>query len=226
MEFTLSWNNKVNAGRVELTVVRTGAKDSKFVGEATGKSTGFARVVWPYDFRARSIIDEDSLRPITFQLSERERSEDTAYDIIFEKRRQLFTTTSKDKNDEVRTATSKFKFDHGHDVLSAAFYLRSLPLQNGDEISLVVSPFNKPYLSQFKVLGRDTHKIKGKTYEAIKLDAEIGKINSDLSIKTYEKIKQSTLWIADDQYRLPLELQTHISVGYISARLDDLEWLE
>ena len=226
MEFTLSWNNKINAGKVELSVTRSESSKGQFIGEASGKSTGFARVVWPYDFRARSIIDENSLRPITFQLSERERNEDTAYDIIFEQKRQLYTTTSRGENDELRTAKSKFKFDFGHDMLSSAFYLRSHRLENGDEISMVVSPFNKPYLSRFRVLGRETHKIKGKSYEAIKLDAEVGKINSDLSIKSYEKVKKSTLWIGDDEYRLPLELQSQISVGYISARLNDLKWLE
>ncbi|MEX2577880.1 MAG: DUF3108 domain-containing protein [Verrucomicrobiales bacterium] len=226
LEYTLSWNNRINAGRVEMSVDRSGSNKGKFVGNATGKSTGFARVLWPYDFRARSIVDEDSLRPLAFQLSERERNESNAYDIIFEPNRQLFTTTSTKKNNETETAKSRFKFGFGHDVLSSAFYLRSQKLDQGDELSMVVSPFNKPYLAEFKVLGREKHKVKGKTYDAIKLDAEVGKINSDLTIKSYDKIKRSTLWITNDEYRIPLELQTHIAVGFISARLDDLKWLE
>ena len=226
LKYTLSWNNRVNAGKLEISISRAGEQDTRFVGEANGGSTGFARVLWPYDFRARSIVDEDSLRPITFQLSERERDEVSSYDIIFEPQRQVFTTRSREENEEARTATSKFQFDFGQDMLSSAFYLRSQRLEPGQEITMVVTPFNKPYLAQFEVLGSEKHEVKGTSFDAIKLDADIGKIRSDSTIKKYDKIKQSTLWVTDDEYRIPLELQTKIHVGFISARLTDLKWLD
>lgn len=223
--YTLSWNNRVNAGKVEISVLKDGTQETKFVGDASGKSTGFARVLWPYDFRARSIVDQNSLRPITFQLTEKERNEQNSYDIIFQDKKQLFNTTSK-KKEASQSAQSSFEFDHGHDVLSSAFYLRSQPLTPGEKISMVVTPFNKPYLAKFEVIGKEKHKMKGKRYDAIRLDALVGKINPDLSIKKYEKIKQTSLWMTDDAYRIPLELQTHISVGFISARLIEMDWLE
>ncbi|MEM9018582.1 MAG: DUF3108 domain-containing protein, partial [Verrucomicrobiota bacterium] len=178
------------------------------------------------DFQARSIIDEDSLRPLTFQLSERERNEENSYDILFESKRQIYTTTSKKKDEDEVTATTRFRFDFGQDVLSSAFYLRSQPLRDGDEITMLVTPFNRPYLAEFKVTGREARKIDGKTYEAIKIDAQIGKVNRDLSLKHYEKIKKTTLWLTDDSYRIPIELQSQISLGFLSGRLDSLKWLE
>ncbi|MCG8601216.1 MAG: DUF3108 domain-containing protein [Verrucomicrobiales bacterium] len=226
LEYTLSWNNKVNAGEFEIAVTKRGSKNTKFIGDAQGRSTGFARVLWPYDFRARSIIDEASLRPITFQLTEQERNEQSSYDIIFDNRKQLYTTTSKKKNEAERTATSRFKFDFGQDALSSAFYLRTQPLEDGDELNMVVTPFNKPYLAQFRVMGREKRKIKGKSYQTIKLAARVAKINTDLSLKHYDKIKTTTLWIIDDKYRLPVELQSDISLGFVSARLRDTEWLD
>ena len=68
--------------------------------------------------------------------------------------------------------------------------------------------------------------MKGKVYETIKLNAEIGKVNPDLTIKTYEKVKSTTLWFSDDEYRIPLELQSQLTFGYVSARLDEMTWLE
>ena len=91
---------------------------------------------------------------------------------------------------------------------------------------MVVTPFNRPYLASFEVLGRESHKVKGKVYETIKLNAEIGKVNPDLTIKTYEKVKSTTLWFSDDEYRIPLELQSQLTFGYVSARLDEMTWLE
>lgn len=226
LDYTLAWNNRINAGEFEISIEKVGDDEPRFVGDAAGRSTGFARLLWPYDFRARSLVDEFSLRPITFQLREVERTEESSYDIIFEDDRQVFTTTSKKKDEEARTATNRFSFDFGQDVLSSAFYLRSQALEPGEEISMVVTPFNKPYLARFTVVGSEERKIKGRRYQTIKLDAVVGKVNPDFSIKTYEKIKQTTLWVSDDEYRIPLELQSQLSLGFVSARLDDLKWLD
>lgn len=226
LEYTLDWNNRINAGRVDIAIVNEGSsRDEKFVGDASGRSTGFARLLFPYDFRARSIVDQDSLRPITFQLREKDRNEENSYDIIFERKRQIYTTTSKQKNETI-SATSRFGFDFGQDVLSSAFYLRSQPLEDGDSITMLVTPFNRPYLATFTVVGRETHKVKGTTYETIRISADVGKVNTDLTIKSYEKIKRTILWFTDDEYRIPLELQAHLTFGYVSARLDEQKWLE
>ena len=224
--YTLAWNNRVNAGQFEISIVRNEGAESRFIGDAKGKSTGFARLLWPYDFRARSIVDEHSLRPITFQLAEKERNESSNYDIIFEDKRQVYTTTSKKENEKARTATTRFTFDFGQDVLSSAFYLRSQKLKQGEEVTMLVTPFNRPYVARLVVTGREDRKIKGRSYSAIKLDATIGKVNEDLTLKHYDKVKKTTLWVSNDEYRIPLELQAQISVGFVSARLTDLDWLE
>lgn len=226
LDYTLSWNNRVNAGKFHIAIERNDEAHTKFVGDATGQSSGFARMLWPYDFRARSVVEEDSLRPVIFQLSEKDRSNVNSYDIIFESDRQVYTTTAKKKDEKTITATSGFDFDFGQDVLSSAFYLRSQPLEQGETINMVVTPFNRPYLTELKVMGPETRKIKGRSYSTIRLDVQVGKINPDLSIKTYDHIKQTSLWVSNDEYRIPLELQAQISVGFISARLVDLEWLE
>ena len=225
LEYTLDWNHRINAGKMDIAIIRDASNSAKLVGDATGSSTGFARFLFPYDFRAKSIVDQNSLRPLTFQLSEKDRNEENSYDIIFETKRQIFTTTSKRKETTL-SSTERFKFDFGQDVLSSAFYLRSQALKNGDEITMLVTPFNRPYLTTFKVVGRESHKVKGKTYEAIKLNAEVGKVNADLSIKSYDKVKTTTIWFTDDEYRIPLELQSQLAFGYVSARLDELRWLE
>lgn len=225
LEYTLDWNHRINAGRVDITISRKQESPRRYIGDAEGRSTGFARFLYPYDFKARSVVDSKNLRPLNFQLKEKERNQENHYDIVFEPKRQVFTTTSKEKGETV-SSSGRFRFDFGQDVLSSAFYLRSQALADGDEITMVVTPFNRPYLAKFEVLGRETHKVKDKTYQAIKLDAKVGKVNPDLTIKTYEKVKRTTLWFSDDEYRIPLELQSQLAFGFVSARLDELEWLE
>jgi hypothetical protein len=224
--YTLSWNNRLNAGNFLISVIDPKDSSGQFIGDASGRSSGFARILWPYDFRARSIIDKQSLRPVVFQLCEKDRKATNSYDIIFERDRQVYTTTARKKNEKALTATSGFDFDFGQDILSSAFYLRSHSLENDEKISMVVTPFNCPYLTELRVMGRESRRIKGKVYDTIRLDVRVGKINTDLSIKTYDRIKQTSLWVSDDEYRLPLELQSQISVGFVSARLTHQEWLD
>jgi len=226
LDYSLAWNNRVNAGKLEISIVRSNPKNGRFIGDASGRSTGFARILWPYDFTARSVVDGKTLRPINFQLSDQERNEATRYDIVFEPRRQVYTTISRKKNEEPRTSTARFRFDYGQDLLSSAFYLRSQPLKTGDEISMLVTPFNRPYLAEFTVAGRDVRKVKGTEYKAIRLEAKVGRVNQDLTLREYEKIRKTTLWVSDDEYRIPLELQSDISVGFVSARLNELQWLD
>ncbi len=97
---------------------RSEENSGRFVGDAEGRSTGFARLLYPYDFRARSIVDPDSLRPLTFQLSERDRGAENHYDIIFEPRRQIFTTTSKrDDESGLEHGALPFRFRSGRAFL-------------------------------------------------------------------------------------------------------------
>lgn len=224
--YSLSWNNRVNAGKFLISVIDPKDSSGQLIGDASGRSSGFARILWPYDFRARSIIYKESLRPVVFQLREKDRKATNSYDIIFERDRQVYTTTAQKKNKEAITATSGFDFDFGQDILSSSFYLRSHSLEDGEKLSMVVTPFNCPYLTELEVMGRESRRIKGKVYETIRLDVRVGKINTDLSIKTYDKIKQTSLWVSDDEYRIPLELQSQISVGFVSARLTNQEWLD
>ncbi len=225
LSYVLSWNKTVNAGKLEFTA-KYSPSSKQFIGVATGKSQGLARALWPYDCEVKSLVDGSTLKPIRFSLSEQERKRASQYLIQFEPNRQHFTTTTKEKGQAAKTSTTAFNFDQGRDLLSSMLYLRSLDLDTGDNVSMVVTPFNKPYLTNFTVAGRETHKLHGKAYKTIRLDTTVGKVNHDLSIKTYEKIKGASVWVIDDAYRIPIELRVKIPVGSISARLTGLEWLE
>ena len=39
-------------------------------------------------------------------------------------------------------------------------------------------------------------------------------------------MKKATIWLSDDDFRLPLEVQADIFVGFISARMTERAWLK
>jgi hypothetical protein len=45
------------------------------------------------------------------------------------------------------------------------------------------------------------------------------KIMKDLSLKPYKKMKTSTLWITDDEDRVPLELRVEAFIGDVRMTL-------
>jgi hypothetical protein len=230
VSYGLSWNNVLNAGEFDVTLNPSAeVPDREWVGLAEGRSNGLARALWPYDVAAQSQVDRRSLRPRLFEVSETERNKTYSYRLEFSPKGVLTRTAMADaKKKEVDPVVTEknYRFEAVHDVLSAVLYIRSLELAEGDVVKSVVSPFNRPYYTEFEVLGREERKIRGEKYQAIRLGVDIRKINSDRTLQAYDKMKKATIWLSDDEFRLPLEVQADIFVGFISARMTERKWLK
>ncbi|MCB1062971.1 MAG: DUF3108 domain-containing protein [Verrucomicrobiae bacterium] len=234
IDFGLSWNNALNAG--ELSVEVNQAKESAanlWIGHAEGRSNGLARALWPYDVEADSHIDQATLRPRLFELSETERDKTYRYRLMFEPseiQTQTVTLAAKVPEGETSpdpiTKERTYRYQFVQDVLSTALYLRSHELATGDSIRLIVSPFNRPYYAEFSSIGREERKVKGETYQTIRLDVDIRKINFDRTLQHYDKMKKATIWLSDDEFRMPVEVHADIFVGFVSARVTRREWLD
>ena len=230
LAFDLGWKNKINAGKFTVTIKETRRNGQPiYIGEASGKTTGMARLLWPYDVQAKAYVNRKSLRPEIFELKEKERNRINQYRMRFEPDKlvcDMIWSNPKKNGGKPRTGTYQFHHDFLHDILSAVFYIRSQELAQNEKVSLMISPFNKPYLANFKVIGREKHKTRRKTHKTIKLDVTINKIRPDYSLGTYSKVKKISLWITDDEYRFPLELQAEVFVGYVTASLTSRKWLD
>ncbi len=231
IEFGLSWNNVLNAG--ELSVIMRDAPepdDSHWIGRAEGRSNGLARALWPYDVEAESRFDPDSLRPSIFQLVETERDQSYRYRLEFDPRKVRTSTLVVPKEGEstveLAPKQSTYRYEHVQDILSTALYLRSHQLEAGDRVKLIVSPFNRPYYAEFESMGAEVRKVKGEKFDTTRLEVTIRKINFDRTLQDYDKMKKATIWLSDDEYRLPVEIQADIFVGFVSARAIHRQWLD
>jgi Protein of unknown function (DUF3108) len=91
----------------------------------------------------------------------------------------------------------------------------------------VVQPWDKPYLTTFEVLGRESLRFDGKNHPCIKVGLKIRKIDRDtLALSAYKKMKTATIWVSDDELRVPIEMRAEVFVGYMSARMTGLKMLE
>lgn len=229
IHYRLSWNNVLNAGDLAVAVRRkaNGNGDIDFVGTAEGRSSGLARALWSYDMKAESLVDAASLRPQVFRLSETERKKQFRYVLDFQPGKVLSETTRLASEEEPEETRSRvYRYEHLQDMMSLALYLRSFELPaGGDPVKILVSPFNRPYMVEFKVAGREKKKIKGVKYDTIRLDTKLRKIKPDQTLQEYEKMREATMWISDDEFRLPIEIHADIFVGFVSAQMTSRQWL-
>lgn len=226
LSYQLSWKGKINAGKMEFAI--TEPHPGVYQATSKGQSSGLARALYQYNFSGTSQTNADTLKPLTFNFADKTKNKQSSYSILFQPSQMISETDVKDLKSGVVTPyrrVYRFEKDVGMDLMSSILYMRSQPLNKGDRLSLVTATFNKPYLAEFEVLGRERKSIKGKRFNTIKMDMKISKVHSNMTIEPYSKIKQATIWVSDDSYRIPVEFQGEIFIGYISSRLVSRRWL-
>lgn len=225
LTYELGWNNWVTAGRATLKVRE--AAGGFWRADATAASTGFARTLWKYDCEMTSIIERAGIRPRHLLHSETDSAENCRYRVSFEPRRVVTETTTTPTKGTPNTSTAICPYGPMDDLLSVILYVRSQALTPGQKVTRVVQPWDKPYLTTFEVLDRETLNFGGQKRPCIKVSIKIRKIDrSSLELSSYKKMKTSTIWISDDALRLPIEMHAEIFVGYMSARMTGLRMLE
>ncbi len=221
--YVLSWNGVLKAGEMEIEIESrdSGRQELRLVSaKAQGKSAGLARIFWHYDCKYNSLIDVDTFVPREILYLEEERKDRTRTEVEFEKGRAVCLKRVEQKKDgEVDESRRVFKAPRIHDLTSGILYLRSQPLETGDEMSLVIYPFDTSYLVTFRVLEREPHRTEAGKFAAIKLDLGIEKILKGNRLERYKKFKRATIWISDDAFRMPLEIRAEIFVGSIRAEM-------
>ena len=217
LHYDFGWNNVVKAGSA---VIRVRRAREYWNASATARSSGLAGVLWPYECTMRSLIRRDTLRPRFLWHEEVDRRERCQYRVEFRPESVVTETRVQPvKGGEVKRVDT-CGFEPIEDVLSAFLGVRGQRLADGETITRVVQPWDRPYLATFTVVGREDREVDGGKRRCIKVSAKIRKMDREtLALSAYRKMKTAHLWITDDADRLPVEFRAEVFVGYISCRL-------
>ncbi|MDB4265348.1 DUF3108 domain-containing protein [bacterium] len=219
LSYSMTWNGRLKAGSFEILF---GEKDPRypkhFLVRAFGGSTGWAHALFPYQFNYTSFLNPKTFRPIMFVGTETEKKEIDTLSFTFNSKGVKGTKTS-DKNGVIKTKHRSFAYPHSLDLFSGLLQIRSMPLNVGDTIVMPFHPVSSPYLAKIKVLGRETHLGRA----CIKVNVGLQKIDDDLSLKHYKKLKSATVWLSDDKWRVPVEISAKVFVGDVRVFLTDHE---
>lgn len=221
VEMQVSWNGMIDSGKIRIDFAPPDAKKpDSYIVRFSSSSTGAAAVIFPYQGDFWSEIDPRTFRPKFFhavEVDKRERKTTTVRHL--QNRVESLESTKAFKSEILTHKRSAFKFQPVYDIFSAMLVIRSQRLNTGDDLLLALHPFNNPYLLQVNVMGREIHQGR----KAIRLIIGMQKIDRDsMKLRPYRKLKRDiTLWISDDEHRIPIEFRASAFIGDIRATLTD-----
>ncbi len=219
LDLQLSWKGVVNSGKLHLDFApKDVKKPDVYVVRSTAASLGPASVIFPYQSDFWSELDPSSLKARLFHAVETDSKETTTTTTRHFADRVECDEVAKSTSTGAETRKSRvFNFAPVFDIFSAMLFVRSQKLDEGDKIALVVNPFGTPYLLRVKVEARENHLDR----KAIRLTVGMRKIDAKtLELKPYKKLKSdATLWLSDDNDRIPIEFRAAVFIGDIRATL-------
>jgi hypothetical protein len=103
------------------------------------------------------------------------------------------------------------------DVLSALYYVRTLPLEVGQSISLANHTDGKNYPLIVKVHARERVKVDAGEFDCIVVEP----ILRGPSVFTQKG--RLTVWLTDDERRLPVLMKSKVVIGHVAAVLKEYQ---
>lgn len=101
------------------------------------------------------------------------------------------------------------------DVLSALYYIRTLPLEVGQAITLANHTDGKNYPLVVKVHRRETVTVDAGTFDCLVVEPILR------GPAIFSQKGRLTVWITDDRYKMPVLMKSKVIIGHVSAVLTE-----
>lgn len=185
-----------------------------------GKSTGLMHLFFKVDDRYETYIDRTTVKPYRFirDIDEGGHTKDIQIDFNHEAGTAVI-------NDKKHKVVETMNIEPAtQDMMSAFYHLRTVvdikTLKIGDEFKLPMFFDKENFDFKLKFLGRDTVKTKFGKVPALQFRPYVQ------SGRVFEEEESLTVWISDDDNKMPLKIQAKLAVGSLTASLDAFKGLK
>lgn len=219
LKFKMSYSNFLNAGYSTMEVRETTNNDKEaFHILGKGKSTGIVSLFFNVKDDYQTYMYKESLLPYRFIRKIDEGGYTKDEEILFNHDKKEATV----KNHKRNTVNKHPIGDDIQDLLSALYFLRNQKLTNlktGDEIELKM--FIDQETTNFKLhfLGKEVVKTKFGKVNSLKFRPMVQ------TGRVFKKQESLTIWISDDENKIPLLIKADLAVGSLRADLDEFKGL-
>jgi hypothetical protein len=204
--YDVSWSNTLSAGTATLRVMekRHSYNSVAYYIVAEARPGSMLSKLYTLYYKADTLLDVYSLLPQRGSLFSREgkrqRMKITEFNQGARKARfQMQTASLMTKDLSVPADTQ--------DMLSAIYALRASPATTGDRLSLAVSDNGRLYNVEFAIGAREMVQGGSGTVPALRVTPTI------TDDKGQRVGRGAALWLSDDARRVPLRLETQLTVG-------------
>lgn len=205
LEFEIKWG-VVSAGTatMKVTALETYEGHPCYRVIATASSNQVFDKVYPVRDHFESFMDENDLRSHAFKKHLREGT--FRRDQIVRKDHEAGKAYYHDGEVAEMVPGS-------HDVLSAFYAVRTLPLEKGREFFLNSHTDRKNYPIKVTILGKERVKVPAGTFDCVVVEPTL---RSGDFIKNEGSLK---IWLTDDARRMPVQMKSKIPVGSVVVSL-------
>ncbi len=219
LKFKMSYSNFLNAGFSTMEVRETTNNQKEaFHILGKGKSTGIVSLFFNVKDDYQTYMYKESLLPYRFIRKIDEGGYTKDEEILF----------NHDKNEAIvknykHNTVDKHPIGEDiQDLLSSLYYLRNQNLSNleaGDKIELKM--FIDKEITSFKLhfLGKEVVKTKFGKVNALKFRPMVQ------AGRVFKEQESLTIWISDDENKIPLLIKASLAVGSLRADLDQYKGL-
>ncbi len=215
LEYVLHYG-LLNAGKAELSVYNTSRvfnnrKAINMIGKGwtIGATNWFFKVKDHYE----TFMDVEKMEALYFKRRVNEGGYIINQDYFFDQ----------DSNRVVTHEKKDFEVPDGvQDMLSSFYFMRTLDFSNAkmDEIFIVPAFVdNKVEYIRIKYKGKEEIEIRSGKYKCLKFNPLV------LEGRVFKADEDVTVWISDDDNKIPVLIQSKIVVGSIKAELSSFEGL-
>lgn len=216
LEYRIAWNGIPAAGAtVRITPGERAGRESLVV-EAQARTNRFVDLFWTFRGTARATLLADGMTPLQF-VYDREMAGTpylTEIDFAPDGARSVFIKGSRRRELAVDEAGVV-------DPITAVFRARLSGAQPGDVLRYEVWTGESRYRVQLTVGGPESIEVPAGRFTALRVEPEIWKIGREPTRDT--RLRNATVWVADDALRTLLRIRSEIFIGAITLDLTELE---
>jgi hypothetical protein len=218
LRYKMSYSGWLRAGTAVLEINETVYEGKKvFHAKGSGWTSGPIKWFYKVDDVYESYFDKDSVKPYLFK-----RKID---EVGHKKNRSIRFNYNSNKayvQDFIKQTDTSIAFVNVQDMMSSFYYLRNQKVDDlkiGDEIAIDMFLDSQVYRFKLQFLGREV------------LSTKFGKIKSLIfrplvqSGRIFKAQESVTLWVTDDENKIPIKMKASLSVGSLRAELEEYKGL-
>lgn len=186
-----------------------------------GQTTGFASIFFKVDDTYESYFDKEDGKPYKFIRKTNEGGYTKNVEINFDHEKDTAELNDKKHNKKINFTLK----DSIQDLLSAFYYIRNnyhfKDLVEGESIKLnMLYDDDGVYPFKLKYLGKEVVKTKFGKVECLKFRPYVQ------SGRVFKEQESLSLWVSNDENRIPVRIKADLTVGSIKADLDGYNGLK